>query len=242
MKVLIFDLWGDYGHFKKFYTTTSPLTFPFPPRPTIAGILAAISGIDKDEYLQFFTREQAQIGIKLLSPTKKIRLTENFINTKDLKQFMFAKYRNHTQIRLELLKDPCYRIYFSHKDPELFSKILNLLREHKTVYTVSLGLSEFLADFRFIAECSAEKVAGKGQTQVNTAISHFDEIVIDFEKDKSYFSTILPGEMLPGRIVSEYNKVYYEGNGKPLICNPAEVWKVIYDESGNRLGENIVFL
>ena len=242
MRMLIFDLWGDYGHFKKFYTTTSPLTFPFPPRPTIAGILAAISGIDKDEYLQFFTRDQAQIGIKLLSPTKKIRLTENFINTKDLKQFMFAKYRNHTQIRLELLKDPCYRIYFSHKDPELFIKILNLLREHKTVYTVSLGLSEFLADFRFIAECSAEKVAGKGQTQVNTAISHFDEIVIDFEKDKSYFSTILPGEMLPGRIVSEYNKVYYEGDGKPLVCNPAEVWKVIYDESGNRLGENIVFL
>lgn len=242
MRMLIFNLWGDYGHFKKFYTTTSPLTFPFPPRPTIAGILAAISGIDKDEYLKFFTREQAYIGIKLLSPIKKIRLTENFINTKDLKQFMFAKYRNHTQIRLELLKDPCYRIYFSHQDSELFEKILNLLREHKTFYTVSLGLSEFLADFSFIAECTARKVEGNGLTHVNTAISHFDKINIKFEKDKSYFSTVLPGEMLPGRIVSEYNKVYYEGNGKPLICNPAEVWKVIYDESETQLEENIIFL
>lgn len=242
MRMLIFDLWGDYGHFKKFYTTTSPLTFPFPPRPTIAGILAAISGIDKDEYLQFFTGDQAKIGIKLLLPAKKIRLTENFINTKDLKQFMFAKYRNHTQIRLELLKDPCYRIYFSHEDSELFARTVNLLREHKSFYTVSLGLSEFLADFRFIADCSARKVEENMPTQVNTAISHFDNINIEFEKDKSYFSAVMPCEMLPGRIVSEYNKVYYEGSGRPLICNPAEVWKVIYDESGRRLEENIVFL
>jgi len=53
MKVLVFDIWGDYGHFRKFYTTTSPLTFSFPPPPTIAGILGAIYGTDKktNEYL-----------------------------------------------------------------------------------------------------------------------------------------------------------------------------------------------
>ncbi len=37
--VLIFNLWGDLGHFKKPYTTTSPLSFAFPPRPTLAGII-----------------------------------------------------------------------------------------------------------------------------------------------------------------------------------------------------------
>lgn len=47
MKVLAFDIWADYAHFRKFYTTTSPLTFSFPPPPTIAGILGAIYGTEK---------------------------------------------------------------------------------------------------------------------------------------------------------------------------------------------------
>ncbi|MDI3478645.1 MAG: CRISPR-associated protein Cas5h, partial [Thermoanaerobacterium sp.] len=33
MKSLIFDIYGDFGHFKKYYTTSSPLTFSFPPPP-----------------------------------------------------------------------------------------------------------------------------------------------------------------------------------------------------------------
>ena len=47
MKVLVFDIWADYGHFRKFYTTTSPLTFSFPAPSTIAGILGAIYGAGK---------------------------------------------------------------------------------------------------------------------------------------------------------------------------------------------------
>ncbi len=27
MKTLIFDIWGDFGHFKKFYTVSSPFLF-----------------------------------------------------------------------------------------------------------------------------------------------------------------------------------------------------------------------
>lgn len=54
MQVLVFDIWGDYGHFSRFYTTTSPLTFSFPPPPTIARILGAIYGAGKNEYLNMF--------------------------------------------------------------------------------------------------------------------------------------------------------------------------------------------
>ena len=47
MKVLVFDIYGDLAHFRKFYTTSSPLTFPFPPPSTIKGMLGAIIGVDK---------------------------------------------------------------------------------------------------------------------------------------------------------------------------------------------------
>ena len=41
-RVLVFDIWGDFAHFRRFETTTSPLTYPFPTGSAIAGYLAAI--------------------------------------------------------------------------------------------------------------------------------------------------------------------------------------------------------
>ena len=83
MKVLFFDIWGDYGHFRKFYTTTSPLTFSFPPPSTIAGILGAIYGATKDEYLKIFSSDRCKTALKIISPVKKVRMVINLINTND---------------------------------------------------------------------------------------------------------------------------------------------------------------
>ena len=52
MKCLVFDIKGDYGHFKKYYTTSSPLTFSIPPRTTVSGMIGALIGLDKEEYLK----------------------------------------------------------------------------------------------------------------------------------------------------------------------------------------------
>ena len=48
-KIIIFDIWGDYAHFKKPYTTTSPLTYSIPSRTALTGIIGAIMGIRKDK-------------------------------------------------------------------------------------------------------------------------------------------------------------------------------------------------
>ena len=82
MKTLVFDICGDYGHFKKFYTTSSPLTFCFPPPPTVRGMLGAIIGVDKIEYLNIFSHKDCRIAIRILSPVKKTRIGINHINTK----------------------------------------------------------------------------------------------------------------------------------------------------------------
>ncbi|RMG82383.1 MAG: CRISPR-associated protein Cas5, partial [Bacteroidetes bacterium] len=47
-KLLVFDISGEYGHFRKFNTTTSPLTYSFPPLPALAGLLGAILGIERE--------------------------------------------------------------------------------------------------------------------------------------------------------------------------------------------------
>ena len=92
MKTLVFDIWADIGHFRKYYTTSSPLTFSFPSPPTIAGMLGAIIGSGKDRYLSDFALDQMyQIG--LLNPVKKFRWGINYINTKD--NFWQPVYKKH---------------------------------------------------------------------------------------------------------------------------------------------------
>ena len=149
IKVLVFRLWGDYGHFKKFYTTTSPLTFEFPPPVTVFGIISAIIGLDKDSYLEEFQdASKYSVAICIEKPVKKVRWTQNLIDTKR----HFWKIHNRTQIRTEFLKDPGFKIYFSHHDPKIYDALKGKLMAHKSHYSISLGLSELLADFEFLGE------------------------------------------------------------------------------------------
>src|SRR6056297_2513109 len=120
-KLLVFDIWADYAHFKKYYTTTSPLSFSIPPKTTLYGIVGAILGLDKKEYLNYFQQGRAKIGIEIKRPIKKTRISLNLIDTK--KARLMSRIDTRTQIKTEFLKDVKYRIYFYHQDIELYEKL-----------------------------------------------------------------------------------------------------------------------
>jgi CRISPR-associated protein Cas5h len=230
--VLIFDLWGDLGHFKKPYTTTSPLSFAFPPRPTIAGIISAIIGLGKNEYLRFFLKKDAHIALRLMKPVRKIRLNHNLIDTDTPKSFSSIKQR--TQIRAEYVKDVHYRIYFWHNDNHLFQRLRNLLQNHESVYTLSLGLSQLLANFSYLGEFEICNAASKSDILIDSIIPEEDATVA-FEPGKEYFSANIPVEMDTDRIVTEYGTVIYERNGRPILARTASYFEVVN-------GERILFI
>lgn len=234
MKCLVFDIWGEFGQFRKFYTTSSPLTFSFPPRTAIAGILAGIIGINKDEYLKYFSKADAHIALRILKPVKKCRISYNLIDTKTAK--IMSKVKNRTQVTSELLKDCAYRIYLSHEDVDLYNRIKDNLTAHKCYYTLCLGLSEFLANFRFKYEGNLSKAEVEKVNLVDSVLPLIeDETKVEFELGKEYFKDIVPNEMNEDREVIEYARVIYERNCKPIKC----IAKGIYNTSE---GEKIVFL
>ena len=49
MKILVFDIWGEYAHFKKIYATTSALSYVVPPKTSIYGYIGAILGLEKED-------------------------------------------------------------------------------------------------------------------------------------------------------------------------------------------------
>ena len=48
ISVISFRYFGRYGHFRKPYSNVSSLSYPFPPRTAIAGLLGAIIGVPKE--------------------------------------------------------------------------------------------------------------------------------------------------------------------------------------------------
>lgn len=244
MKVLKFEIWGDYAHFRKPYTTTSPLTFPFPPRTAIAGIIGAIVG--KPKYDISCQNEASNIAISLSSsnPTKKVRVGQNLTqvpNINDLKRGFYdlKKTANKlNQIRYEFLKDPKYIIYFNHNDEGIYDSLKDHLENHTSVYTPYLGISELIANFKFIGEFNIEeKQPNETLLNINSVASKkfLKENSIDFDGNGEYFNIRMPNRLNEERIVQEYVEILFERNGKPVRAIPNKYWQV---ESG----ENIIFL
>jgi CRISPR-associated protein Cas5h len=227
-RVIVFDVWGDYAHFRKNYSTSSPLTYSFPPRTTLSGLIGAIVGLDKTEYFRHFLKVDSKIGCKILTPVKKVRIGENLIDTKSAVKMHLIK--NRTQIRFEFVKDPKYRIYFSHSDEHLYKKLKDLLTKHQSVYTPCLGLSEHICNYQIVGEF--------GRISLGEEVQYIDSVVPskcllappEFEDKKEYFSEVMPDEMGDERKVTDYSEILFERNGKKIKAKAKGLWEVGNDE------------
>lgn len=243
--VIVFDVWGGYAHFRKFYTTTSPLSFSIPPRTALCGLLGAIIGLEKEnnQYLKHFTIDQLSIAIKIINPIKKTMVAQNLIDTKNALGPGMNLITQRTQINFEYIKSPKYRIYFAHKDEELFQKLKNNLREHKSVYTPVLGLSENIADFKYIGDYKALSESSNNYVLINSvvplALINVDEQKI-FDYESEYFTERLPLEMTNERVVTKFDDILFERTGKPLnLLLKENFYRIEYN---NKHIDNIVFI
>lgn len=238
MDVIVFDIWGDYGHFKKFHTTASPLSFSFPPPTAVIGIIAAILGIDKESYWQEFSLNNTRVAVKIMTPVKKIRIGVNVIETKSAGP-MLNRIKQRSQIKYEYLKDAHYRIYFSHNDTELMNRLHEMLSAHKTVYTLSLGTAQMLADFTFVGRYEAQELYGEEYVQIHSVLPLPDNVEVNskmlmFEENRHYAKEVVSTRMSPDRKVLDYKTVLFDMNALPVTAKLKGILKV-----GS---ENVVFM
>ncbi len=216
MRLIVFDIWGDYAHFKKYYTTSSPLTFSLPPPPTIAGMLGAIYGADKtrNDYLRLFMNDHCKLAVQILQPIRKVRMGINLSETKGLNIYRPASTPLvRTQIRTEFLVSPKFRIYFTHQANNIYQKILDNLVEHRTHFTISLGLSELLANFEFVGEFDFSDSVSNEFVEIVTPVLSKNLLSLEsvqLEKGKTYFKERIPVFMTPERLVLNYDEVIFE--------------------------------
>ncbi|NNU89258.1 type I-B CRISPR-associated protein Cas5b [Anoxybacillus sp. CHMUD] len=238
MNVLIFDLYADFGHFRKIYSTSSPLTYSIIPPTAFYGMIGAIVGLEKEEntYLKYVNHHTVKFAVQLLHPVKKIRMGLNHINTKG--NVWIPKHRREgarTQIRTEFLRFPKYRCYAHIKDSVLFDELIDYVTCGKNVYTVSMGLSECLAKIEFVSIREFEQKKDEEATEIATAVPERKLNSLEIEFGKEYFKERLPIRMDRERIVDLYDEVLFEANGRTVKASVDSYWT-------DHQGTQIVFL
>ena len=235
MKVLVFDVWADYGHFRKYYTTSSPLTFSIPPPPTVAGMLGAIVGSPRDRYLVDFSMGQLLLGIGIRRPIRKTRMGINLVNTKDgyWQPVQKGNHEARTQIRTEFLRSPCYRLYVHHRDAQMFEKLQRAISEHRSYFTLAMGLSELLADFELVGVFEGEHKSVETET-VSSVVpeSYLTGTELRIEPGLRLGKEMIPVIMTQDRIVENYQNVIFEIEGKTLTIGPNPAKTVVVLENG----------
>jgi len=218
-KFLIFDISGEFAHFRKFNTTTSPLTYPIPPRTTLAGMLGAIIGLDRFSFYETFSREKAFIAVQVINAIRKASYAFNLIDTKK----SFFNIFNRTQIEFELIQNAHYRIFLSVLDEKIYSQLKGNVSLNRTHFTPYLGLSQFTAKINFITEAEGIIKEAKNYEDIITALNLSyckKENPIKFDYTSKYSSNTMAIEMkLEGnnkRIVTEFADVLVELEGKPI--------------------------
>ena len=225
-KLLAFDIWGDYAYFRRGYTSTSTITYPFPSRTTIAGLISGIIGLQKDSYHDIFNESNSKIGLRILNPIKKSNINLNYINTKEGFLLSDIKSNPRVQVQAEFLKDVKYRIYVSLEDNDLMEELYSNLSEHKSVFTPCLGISECIADFSLAYDKMFElNMKTEESAEINSVIlKNKADLII--ESGKKYGIVKSPGFMNSERIVSKFLEYYYEENGNSIKVKNVDFYSV----------------
>jgi CRISPR-associated protein Cas5h len=156
MNLLVFDVWGEYAHYKKIYATTSAVSYAVPPKTTIYGYLGAILGLSKEsnDYLNHFQEKVCLVGIQVVEPIAMQRININL-------RPVLGRIKtdgNRKPTTMEFVYKPKYRLYVHHQNEEFYQELKRRLTEKDTVYTPTLGLAGLLSNFCFVGELAAEKV------------------------------------------------------------------------------------
>lgn len=237
---LIFDVYGEYGHFRKFNTTTSPLTYSIPTPSAIFGLLGAVIGIEREDshnkvregcphLREIFSVNNASIAVKPLSEIKKVNIGFNLLNTKsDNAYFNIEKKKNEhgrTQIEYEILKDPKFRIYLVWSHP-LRNELTERLKSKRYFFNPYLGLSQMTANINYVGEKELIQISENDYIDFHSAInlseikSKRNPIELEFIKERVFQVETFPIEMQINRTIERYGEVLIEMNGDSVRALP----------------------
>jgi len=225
-RIIAFDLWGAYAHYKKIYATTTALTYPIPVKTAVYGTVGAIVGLDKQDnrYLRHFKPGACKIGIQIMRPLAFQRININL-------RAVFGPMKatgNRKPTLMEFVHRPHYRIYFTHTDHHLQDDLKQGLQSKQSVFTPSLGLANLLAGFEFSGEWAYQPSSPSSTQPVHSVISKRNLISLDNSRTFQGGNRIMEIsqyalEMDENRNVLDRDDIILDQNGQPVFAKVKEL-------------------
>jgi CRISPR-associated protein Cas5h len=111
---------------------------------------------------------------------------------------------------------------------EMFEEFLQLVKEHKSVYTPYLGISECIMNFRYVGIFKVEPKSTNGHPiEISSIIKDGKEMEYIPEEGKKYGRIKIPGFMDHDRNITEFLDIVYEENGKTIKISRGKYSKII---------------
>lgn len=228
VKVAVFDVWGNFAHFKIPYTTSSRETYPIPPKTAIVGLIASILGFNQNEYLKWFKNNKPLVSVFYNKNSfKKARMGIKLITVKN-------KAVGSSPTPFFFIRKPYYTVFFTlEKDPEgIVSKLIKYLQKHKSVYHTYLGITSCLANFKYRTwVTTSKKLPNKDAIAYSPIPLSLADIRLDDEiLENEYAMYKMPVSLDINRTPKEFKNFVLEKNGKGIPFLPKSSRKVYYVE------------
>jgi CRISPR-associated protein Cas5h len=225
MKLTIFDVQSFFGFYRKHFSTTSSLSYSFPPRTSIVGMIAAILGYERDAYYNLFTSEACRIALQIRTPVRRVTNTVNYLMTdkpltvKKLRG-MGGQMPTHVETLLadeRGLSPLCYRIFFSHEDEKLQDELTERIRDRRFTYPPSFGSASNIAEAKYVDLVDAEVYRPDGEVDVHTVLPV--SVLKNLRPQKGakiHIEELVPAVFTEDRKLKREENYIYEGKGKPI--------------------------
>lgn len=223
---VIFDVASDLAHFRRQYAITTALTYTLPPRTALCGLVGAVLGLPKNDSLVEFG-DEIIFGLQILRPVRTGHVSINLVNTKDNRTFRLEGDNPRTAMRYEVIREPRFRIMFSH--PRLGPQLTHVLGQGESKYTPCLGLAWMIAWFE--GNCRTvmgEVVEGDQTPQSFISPIRCDDVqgTIQWSTDGAYQRVRMPAVMQPDRRVTRYELYIIDTTGRPINASLSTYWRL----------------
>ncbi len=227
-RVWVFTVRGTHAHWRKWFTTTSALTYGFPPRTAVVGMVGAILGVRREEVPEVFGADDTRIAVCPLRPIVKDRMPMNWRRGPPrleggqlrLNPGGAKGERPSFQANLEVVRGPHYRIVFWHRDADRMRELRDRLEQKRWVYQPYLGILGFLADVEWEGEDEAE-AASEEEVEIASVLPLPGDRAAGAVELLGPHASLLceeavPNEVLRGRTFKHLDQVYVPGDAQPL--------------------------
>jgi len=206
-QVIKFRLSGDYALFKKPFANNQPQSFVIPPKTAILGMIGAIMGWSKEDYIKNLSFDKFGYGVRLL--TSKIKKETVGINLMQGKNGKFTFNENpishpspdrgqRSPTRYEFIKNIEWEIFLLIDNLLIREKLFERLQKKLFVYNPNLGMqqlfaridSEDLVDVKLAEEISDNLYTSFDKNLVkftiNKPVAFYNELIpVSFNDDRS---------------------------------------------------------